>query len=860
MKFLKYRKSFFTVIAALSLCCPSHGQQALKKLTPDQYGRWGHLRLQQASDDGNWIIFTTNHGASRDTLHIHGSRGSIIYTIAGGRPGKFVTNGSYAFTTADGLHLLSLQSGDKKNIGNVDRYEVTPDKGALIYSASDAGAKYMGIYYAGNGASRTFKADEYLYNPASNTVAAVVAENGGYALFSVDVPDGSKVVLHRGTGYLAQSMAWDSKGKSIAFAEHHATRGDRLLSYVVSKRQLSSLYPGQSGLIAGEVSLIPQKLAYASDGKSITFYIRPQAVSKNTGTEGPEIWNTLDKEMFPEKEMNKGWQDLPKLALWTPADGTAKMLTDKESPYIMLTAANDYALAWDPSDNPPDHSETLGLQYTLRNLRSNSAVPFPGAPDARPSNVATSPNGTHITFFNGRDWMAYKLSTGAFFNLTAALPVRFCTEKDGRLTTVPFSSPGWDGHGRFILYDNYDIWAVKPGKVATRLTAGREKGIRYRIAPHQSEIQNRSNHHGARELLVDTAAPLLLEMSKGRAGYAVLWPDGELSEICGGSGFFSQGILVANGSALVCMHQDHDRPAHLIFYDKGRGQSVVFELDRHYSEYGVQKMMKLDYRTAAGKNVSGVLYYPLIFDATQKHPVIVHIYEDQGWQASRYVKPSLGNPAGFNITNFTGDGYFVFLPDIVYDGGNPGDDALDCVEAGVKEITGLEYINAGKIGLIGHSFGGYQTNYVIGHSKSFAAAVSGAPINDLSSFYHYIVRGVFKPNFSNVENGQFRIPFPYFEQPARYLEASPLFSANSITTPLLSWGGKEDMQIDQSQIISLYLALRRMGKKHVMLLYPGEGHTLSSSENQGDLTLKISQWFAHFLKDSQVPAWAHPDN
>jgi dipeptidyl aminopeptidase/acylaminoacyl peptidase len=129
----------------------------------------------------------------------------------------------------------------------------------------------------------------------------------------------------------------------------------------------------------------------------------------------------------------------------------------------------------------------------------------------------------------------------------------------------------------------------------------------------------------------------------------------------------------------------------------------------------------------------------------------------------------------------------------------------------------------------------------------------------MASFYHYVVPGIFKPNFFNSENGQFRMSSPYFEQPLNYVEASPLYSVGKIKVPLLSWSGKDDRQIEQSQNKAFYLALRRMGNEHVMLIYPGEGHIISSGENQQDLTKKIVQWFGHHLKGLPLPQWAKPD-
>lgn len=115
------------------------------------------------------------------------------------------------------------------------------------------------------------------------------------------------------------------------------------------------------------------------------------------------------------------------------------------------------------------------------------------------------------------------------------------------------------------------------------------------------------------------------------------------------------------------------------------------------------------------------------------------------------------NGDGFNISNLTVKGYFVLLPDITYDVGNVGFLALECVEAAVKGVKKLAVIDDAKIGLIGHSFGGYETDFIITQSNLFACAIPGAAtINYLSSCLS--VFQILKiPNFFKMEYGQARM-------------------------------------------------------------------------------------------------------
>ena len=861
MNFFRHHTVFFIVVLVLTACCPVRAQHAFKKLTADDYARWGTLRVNQIADDGKWSSFSMGYESGADTLFLRHIQHDRKYVIAAARDGKFIGNDHYAYTSSGGLHIMALKSGKVEDLGPVDKFELSADKSVLLYTAK---TDSMGITLTLRHirSSKIFRLDaisEYKYCPASNTIAAVVMNDEKYSIRLLGIANEKQDILYQGKGYLRGSLAWQSAGKVLAFAEHSPGRVDRLIACDIVQRKTSTLNLDYSSLIAGEISLVPKGLAFSDDGKSLSFYIKPAAMGKQADKEEPEIWNAADKELYPARMSNHGYEYLPKLSLWDLAAGTSVMLTDTASPHIMVTPNYKYALLWNPLDIEPDHKDNRAQQYTLWDIGKNGKQPLLDLPDAWTIYMATSPDGRYVTYFDGRDWMAYEFSSGIHHNLTASLPVRFNTESDGQMTKLPFSSPGWDMKGNFILYDSYDIWMIAPGHPAKKITNGRERGLRYRIIPPPGNDMGRSNHNGARSLTINMDVPILLELGKGASGYAVLMPGGRVSEFCRGKDFFSHGAMSPDGKNLICMRQSYDKPPQLCYSRISCTTSVLFESNRHFREFGLQQAEKVSYATKDGRQLSGMLYYPLTFDKSKRYPVIVHVYENQDWHSNWYVNPSLYNVAGFNRTVFTGEGYFVFMPNITYGQDNPGNDAVACVEAGVHEISLRDDVDSGKIGLIGHSFGGYETNYIIGHSGLFAAAVSGAPINDMTSFYHYVVPGTFKPNFFNSENGQFRMSAPYYQQPQKYVEASPLQSAGAIKVPLLSWTGKEDRQIDQSQTKAFYLALRRTGNEHVMLVYPGEGHIISSGEHQSDLTGRILKWLGHYLKGLPLPGWATPD-
>src|SRR5690606_2974930 len=163
-----------------------------------------------------------------------------------------------------------------------------------------------------------------------------------------------------------------------------------------------------------------------------------------------------------------------------------------------------------------------------------------------------------------------------------------------------------------------------------------------------------------------------------------------------------------------------------------------------------------------------------------------------------------------------------------------------------------KYISGDKIGLIGHSFGGYETNFIITQTNLFAAAVSSAGVADLVSFYLNFNWENGKPDIWRFNNQIWRMNKSLFEDRSIYYSNSPISYIENIKTPLLCWTGNEDYQVNWHQSILWYLGLRKLNKKHILLVYPNEPHILLNLKNKEDVTKRVKQWFDHYLKNASM--------
>jgi dipeptidyl aminopeptidase/acylaminoacyl peptidase len=252
-------------------------------------------------------------------------------------------------------------------------------------------------------------------------------------------------------------------------------------------------------------------------------------------------------------------------------------------------------------------------------------------------------------------------------------------------------------------------------------------------------------------------------------------------------------------------------------------------------------------------SLAGVLIKPENFDPSKKYPMLVYIYEKLSQNLHHFANPAPGT--SINPTFYASNGYLVFMPDIVYTVGYPGQSALKCVLPGIQSIVDKGYVDEKAIGIQGHSWGGYQIAYMVTQTNRFKAAAAGAPVANMTSAYGGIRWGTGLPRQFQYERTQSRIGGSLWQYPMRFVENSPLFQADRVQTPLLMLHNDGDDAVPWYQGIEYFLALRRLGKEVYLFDYTGEPHGLRKRVNQKDYTIRLQQFFDHHLKGGAEPEW-----
>ncbi|WP_353151499.1 prolyl oligopeptidase family serine peptidase [Chryseobacterium sp.] len=335
-------------------------------------------------------------------------------------------------------------------------------------------------------------------------------------------------------------------------------------------------------------------------------------------------------------------------------------------------------------------------------------------------------------------------------------------------------------------------------------------------------------------------------------------------------------FLSKNGKLQVVVPPTGNRIDHIIFDQKFKDLYTLeenFNLPPLLQHYTMEKKAKTFFENNADKNaakikqeiitfdavgqkLNGILYYPIDFNPKQKYPMVVHIYQRQRQESNEYLSPNNDFPVGFQIRTLIERGYFVFLPDILYNDSGTGLSALECVNRGLDRVLLNPNINSEKIGLGGHSHGGYETNFIATHSHRFTAYVSGAGNSDIIRSYYSYNNNFISPFYWQFESEQYALGKSVAEDKSLYLKNSPILNVENVSAPILLWAGKKDENIQWDQVMEFFIGLKRYKKDVIALFYPDQSHAFfNGTPAEKDLTERIIQWWDYHLKDRRDVDW-----
>jgi dipeptidyl aminopeptidase/acylaminoacyl peptidase len=466
--------------------------------------------------------------------------------------------------------------------------------------------------------------------------------------------------------------------------------------------------------------------------------------------------------------------------------------------------------------------------------------------------VSLSPGAKYAIYFDGKDWFSFSVADGRTVNLTKNLGVNFFDEDNDEPALPPAHGvAGWTKDDRDVLvYDRYDIWQISPdGTAAKNLTGG--VGRRDRIAFRYVRLD-------PKERSIDPSKPLLLraenEATRDTGFYRERINGGLPEKLVMAARAFNNVTKAKDADVLMLTASRFDEfPDVWVTTPDFKDLKKVSNGDAQRAQFNWGTGELVNFKNVDGVPLKGLLLKPDNFDPKKKYPMIVYIYEKLTDGLNNFRPPGPGT--SINPTYYVSNGYLIFMPDIVYTIGYPGQSALKCVLPGIQAVVDKGFVDENAIGIQGHSWGGYQIAYMVTQTNRFKAAAPGAAVSNMTSAYSGIRWGTGLPRQFQYEHSQSRIGGSLWEYPMRYLENSPVFHADKVQTPLLMINNDEDDAVPWYQGIEFFLALRRLNREVYMFSYNGEKHGLRRRINQKDYTRRLQEFFDHFLKGAPAPEW-----
>jgi dipeptidyl aminopeptidase/acylaminoacyl peptidase len=859
----------FIGVAFLLLSASGLRSQELSKPAFDtgnykKFNDYGGIGEQPViSNDGKFITFGYSTPETGGVFILESTNGKFKKEFKDSGDPVFTQDSHWLiFNSAGGMIIFDLVKKQQQQIDNARVLNVTKSVHGRWHSYQQ-GDDIMLKEVGGVKEKRFAGAKSNLFN--HDGTAAVIQTDS--ALQWVSLPSLAVKTIFKGGE--AKYLTFDPSGRRLAFmisngkqnVIYQYDQGDESSRLLVSA-VTASLKPG--------IRVADDNLSFSSDGNHVFFKLaeaKKKAEKENSVITGKvNVWNYKDEYLQPWQLREARKNEYRYAASVSVADGKVIQLESKDAQIVNSgIKAGEFVLVANIIDKDEGYwNKRLQQNYYLisiitgekRKIISNAPV-FTMPPKL-------SPKGKFVTWYDPElnTYRCYEVSTGLTHNITKDIKESLVNNENlyYSLRGYTYGDLWMDDEQSLLIYDQYDIWQVDPlgGKGPINITAGYGKAnkISFRIAQSYLDGSTVSSNNLLlaaldsakqngfwRSKLGTTGPPDKLDMESCLYYYPGIIP----------AGYYDQPPVKAKNAEVYIVRREtaSEYPNWYLTTDfKSFRQLTNVHPEK---EYNWMTADLVHYNLQDGTLSQGILYKPENFEASKKYPVIFYYYENKSNELNIFLNPGLSAGA-LNIPWYVSNGYLVFEPDIIHPGPYPGKSALNSVISAAEYLSRLPYIDSKKMGLQGHSFGGYETNYIVTHTGMFAAANESSGFSDCIS--HYGAIGVGGKSLAFLyETGQQHFLSSPWERPDLYIENSPIFQVDKVTTPLLMMNNQEDHIVPFAQAEELFTAMRRLQKPAWMLQYDGEGHLIFDEKNQLDFTIRQEQFFDHYLKGKPAPVW-----
>ena len=862
-------------------------------ITLEDYGKFESFRGHLISPNGNWLAYVVSNGNKESELRIKNLITQKIDTIKYGVNPNFSEDSNwlvYQITPSEEEKeklkkdkkpiynqavLFELATGTKRQFDKISKFAFHKSGHHLAlhsYPEEKSKSANLLVFNLSKASQLNFgQVSEFAWSELSPLIAMAITTSSktGNEIQLFNSETGHLQMLDASDNEYLQ-ISWREKADDLAVSKTNSkndtleTQDHSILAWTNLQNSNFQKYTFQKG----KHSEFPKnyriteykKPIWSKDGSRIFFEIQAHQIkkmekdstklAKEEKKSDVQVWHSKDLRIFP-RQRSRNDRDSKRglLCSWKLiAQDFLQIGTDNQEHVSILEGAQH---ATETDIKPYSFGTKFGRPYQDLYLIDLNTGQREKIIEKVRYHFGKSPDGNSILYFSGKDYWIYNIKERKHLNLTKDLDTKFANDEfDYPVKQFPpFFIAGWvKGANSVLLYDRYDIWQIQvDGSGANRLTKGREKKMIYRYQKLDKETD-----------YIDVTKSFYCHLF-GRYtkenGYARINPNGKVDQLVLAKQSFNRLTKAKKADKFFYRSQSFSESHDLYLTDETfKNPQRITHLNPFLKDYAWGHSELVNFKSTSGKELQAALYYPANYDPNRKYPMIVYTYEILSNQIHRFRVPS--ESSLYNFSSFTNEGYFVLAPDIVYRPREPGISALESVEGAVNHIVDRGLVDSEAIGLVGHSWGGYQATFIPTQTDLFAASVAGAPITNFLSFMGAIHWNPGIPEVDHWETGQARMDVPFWEDFEAHVRNSPATFVHKLNTPMLMAFGDDDGVVDWHQGVEFYNFARRAGKEDfVLLVYPGEDHGIIGEEHRKDYNHRIKDWFTHYLKKEPAAKW-----
>ncbi|KQT23744.1 hypothetical protein ASG22_06815 [Chryseobacterium sp. Leaf405] len=825
-------------LVLLLLLCLCRNVYAAKKVSDSadavSYFTLGNLT---ASEGGRWSAVSKLYGRELDSLLVFDSRQKEIpvLKLRGFSTAVSFLNNHYLFVTGTGkAMLIDLTTQRRKEFNQLKQAGVLKDQKTFFILGSD---KVLSVYdYDGVLLNHYSGINRVVTDKVKILIGISEVKTIGQPSDSKSDASSLTTVITDFSGKLPVELyRKDSKVERIQLTERQSylmmTEKDRVKSEIqllfidVKTRERKSFFVGDSG------SFLKLDVNELENGTSLWIDVWRKEVPGRTV---PEIWYGNDGDL---KAKRNGYITVHDYYLWKKKDHTPLKIGDRQFPIFASLQRTDQVLAFNPRVNFNYRTRVpLPTLYVYDVKHKISKAIFNHALET----IAAGDGSSVISYNSEKDtWFFYD----------------FDTDESIAIGGKQLKKPVYDSIFKNIFFEsNEGFWKYDIRKRQLSVVKGTE-GLRSSVLSSDQSSLNTEYHIYSRNLRRDQSLILSVRDENNQTAYG-LYKNGRYTALLADTpNRISEIRLTKDQKMIYTIEENYNLPPRLFCSDSGsKKKDVIFA--GNTADLDAKNIRQDIIRFSNSQDISlrGLLYYPVNYDATQKYPMIVHIYQIRSTDSNLYHHR--GDDVGFDLRALLKKGYFVYLPDIVYGNKGAGRSALDCVDSALNALNAHPNINWKKLGLTGHSMGGYETNFIATQSNRFAAFISGSAHSDLIRNYFSYNYNTNIPQIWRIETGQYEMGVSFAEDKQRYFTNSPIHYVDQVKAPILLWTGKKDENVQWDQTMEFYMGLKRFDKKVIALFYESGDHTFyETPENNKDITFRSMEWWDYFLRDQKEVQW-----